>query len=128
MITVSFRQAVIPDHLLGRVNSVYRFFGWGAIPIGALLGGLMVSLLDGPLSRETALRIAVDRGRAGGSIALTLLVRTMTTERLEAARGAGIRCGRPGAPLALTTALSRVDPGASARVFRVFVRRDLPRK
>lgn len=29
VITVSFRQSVIPDDLLGRVNSVYRFFGWG---------------------------------------------------------------------------------------------------
>ena len=28
VITVSFRQSVIPEHLLGRVNSVYRFFGW----------------------------------------------------------------------------------------------------
>ena len=40
VITVSLRQAVIPDRLLGRVNSVYRFFGWGAIPIGTLLGGV----------------------------------------------------------------------------------------
>ena len=50
VITVSLRQAVIPDRLLGRVNSVYRFFGWGAIPIGALLGGALVAALDGPLS------------------------------------------------------------------------------
>ena len=57
VITVSFRQTVIPDRLLGRVNSVYRFFGWGAIPIGALLGGALVAVLDGPLSRETALRV-----------------------------------------------------------------------
>lgn len=40
VITVSLRQALVPDHLLGRVNSAYRFFGWGAMPIGALLGGL----------------------------------------------------------------------------------------
>ena len=57
VITVSLRQAVIPDRLLGRVNSVYRFFGWGAIPIGALLGGVLVAVLDGPLSREWALRM-----------------------------------------------------------------------
>ena len=56
VITVSFRQSVIPDRLLGRVNSVYRFFGWGAIPIGGLLGGLLVAALDGPFSREVALR------------------------------------------------------------------------
>ncbi|MET0909555.1 MAG: MFS transporter, partial [Ilumatobacteraceae bacterium] len=28
VITVSLRQAIIPDGMLGRVNSVYRFFGW----------------------------------------------------------------------------------------------------
>jgi predicted MFS family arabinose efflux permease len=27
--TVSLRQTIIPDHLLGRVNSVYRLFAWG---------------------------------------------------------------------------------------------------
>ncbi|MGH2740523.1 MAG: MFS transporter [Actinomycetota bacterium] len=41
VITVSLRQAIIPDRLLGRVNSVYRFFGWGAMPIGAAIGGLL---------------------------------------------------------------------------------------
>ena len=46
VITVSFRQSVIPDHLLGRVNSVYRFFGWGMMPIGAALGGLIVVIVD----------------------------------------------------------------------------------
>jgi len=35
VITVSLRQTIIPDHLLGRVNSVYRFFAWGMMPIGA---------------------------------------------------------------------------------------------
>jgi MFS family permease len=41
VITVSLRQRIIPDHLFGRVNSVYRFIGWGAIPIGAILGGIL---------------------------------------------------------------------------------------
>ena len=36
VITVSLRQSIIPPHLLGRVNSVYRFFAWGMMPIGAL--------------------------------------------------------------------------------------------
>ncbi|MGB1751699.1 MAG: hypothetical protein ACPHHU_03295 [Paracoccaceae bacterium] len=30
LVTVSYRQRVIPDHLLGRVNSIYRFFLGGA--------------------------------------------------------------------------------------------------
>ena len=40
VITVSLRQSPIPDQLLGRVNSVYRFVGWGTIPLGSLLGGI----------------------------------------------------------------------------------------
>ncbi len=38
VITVSLRQSIIPDRLLGRVNSVYRFFAWGMMPIGTALG------------------------------------------------------------------------------------------
>ncbi len=38
---VSLRQAATPDHLLGRMNASYRFFTYGAIPIGALLGGFL---------------------------------------------------------------------------------------
>ena len=92
VITVSFRQSVIPDHLLGRVNSVYRFFGWGAIPIGALVGGLIVAVLDGPLARDTALRVPwVVAGL--GTLALFPMVRTMTTERLEQIRAAGRTSG-----------------------------------
>lgn len=41
IITVSFRQAVTPDHLLGRLNSVYRLLAWGTMPIGAAIGGLI---------------------------------------------------------------------------------------
>lgn len=36
---VSFRQTVVPDRLLGRVNSAYRLLAWGSIPLGAMLGG-----------------------------------------------------------------------------------------
>ena len=39
--TVSFRQHVTPDHLLGRVNSTYRLLAWGTMPLGELLGGLV---------------------------------------------------------------------------------------
>ena len=41
VITVSMRQTIIPDRLLGRVNSVYRMFGWGSMPLGAALGGFL---------------------------------------------------------------------------------------
>jgi MFS family permease len=41
VVTVSLRQRVVPGHLLGRVNSVYRMLGWGLMPLGALAGGFV---------------------------------------------------------------------------------------
>jgi MFS family permease len=45
VITVSLRQRIVPDHLLGRVNAGYRLFAWGTQPIGALLGGLVAQFI-----------------------------------------------------------------------------------
>ncbi len=45
VITVSLRQRIVPDGLLGRVNAGYRLFAWGTQPIGALLGGVVGELL-----------------------------------------------------------------------------------
>jgi MFS family permease len=41
VITVSFRQAVVPEDIFGRVNSVYRLLGWGGLSVGALVGGFL---------------------------------------------------------------------------------------
>ncbi|ABD53336.1 MFS transporter [Jannaschia sp. CCS1] len=57
VVTVSFRQRVIPDALLGRVNSIYRFFGWGMMPLGALAGGWIMALAEPSMGREDALRL-----------------------------------------------------------------------
>lgn len=57
VVTVSFRQRVIPDALLGRVNSIYRFFGWGMMPIGALAGGWIMAAAEPSMGREDALRL-----------------------------------------------------------------------
>ncbi|WP_068305543.1 MFS transporter [Pararhodobacter sp. CCB-MM2] len=54
-VSVATRQRMIPDGLLGRVNSAYRLLAWGMMPLGLLLSGILVRLLDGPLTRETAL-------------------------------------------------------------------------
>jgi MFS family permease len=56
VVTVSLRQRLIPDRLLGRVNSVYRFFGWGMMPIGTLLGGALVTVVESGADRELGLR------------------------------------------------------------------------
>jgi MFS family permease len=89
VITVSLRQAVIPDRLLGRVNSVYRFFGWGMIPIGALLGGALVAVLDGPLSREWALRMPWIVAGAAQLVLAAVVARSLTSSRIDAVRAAG---------------------------------------
>lgn len=41
VITISLRQELIPERLLGRVNSAYRLLGLGGMAIGALLGGFI---------------------------------------------------------------------------------------
>ena len=39
--TLSYRQAVIPGHLMSRVNSSLRFIAWGTMPVAAFAGGLL---------------------------------------------------------------------------------------
>jgi MFS family permease len=41
VIAVALRQSIVPDRLLGRVNSVYRLLAWGTMPLGAALGGFL---------------------------------------------------------------------------------------
>jgi MFS family permease len=45
VVTVSLRQRITPDRLLGRMNAAYRLVGWGMMPIGSLLGGLLAEWL-----------------------------------------------------------------------------------
>jgi MFS family permease len=42
---VSYRQAICPDHLLGRMNASVRFLVWGTMPIGGLIGGALAAWL-----------------------------------------------------------------------------------
>ncbi len=42
---VSYRQAICPDHLLGRMNASIRWVVWGVTPLGALAGGGLGSWL-----------------------------------------------------------------------------------
>ena len=37
----SIRQRIVPNHLLGRVMASFRVISWGALPLGALIGGLI---------------------------------------------------------------------------------------
>lgn len=54
---VTLRQAATPDRLLGRMNASYRFVTYGAIPLGALIGGGLGELFG--------VRSAITAGAAG---------------------------------------------------------------
>jgi MFS family permease len=87
VITVSLRQSIIPSHLLGRVNSVYRFFAWGSIPIGTLLGGALVDLVELTGDREFALRSPYFLSAFLGLALFIFAAPRLTTAKIEAARG-----------------------------------------
>lgn len=80
VITVSLRQRIVPDHLLGRLNSAYRLFAWGTQPIGALLGGIVAELVGLRVLFLLAAAISVS----------LILTRTIITEHnLREAEAAG---------------------------------------
>ncbi len=43
---VSLRQAITPEHFLGRMNATMRFLVWGTIPIGSVIGAVLSELLS----------------------------------------------------------------------------------
>ena len=63
---VSLRQALTPPEMAGRMNATMRWFVWGTIPIGALLGGIIGTSLG--------LREALIIGGIGGSFAFVPLL------------------------------------------------------
>ena len=90
VITVSLRQTIIPDRLLGRVNSVYRFFAWGMMPIGLLVGGLLVVVGEQFVTRDLALRLPWIIGGLAYVLLYVYAAPRLTTDRLERARAEGI--------------------------------------
>ena len=40
---VSYRQAVCPPRMQGRMNATVRFLVWGTMPIGSIIGGVLAS-------------------------------------------------------------------------------------
>lgn len=76
VVTVSFRQRITPDRLLGRVNSCYRLVAWGTMPLGAAAGGLLAQVLG--LRAVFALMAAL-------TLTLCLGMLTVTDSRMDAA-------------------------------------------
>ena len=62
---VSLRQALTPPEMSGRMNATMRWFVWGTIPIGTLLGGIVGSTLG--------LREALLIGGIGAATGLLIL-------------------------------------------------------
>jgi MFS family permease len=86
VITVSFRQSIIPDELLGRVNSVYRFFAWGMMPIGSIIGGMVVAFFTPLVGRSDALRWPFYLTAIIYAVLLVYAIPRLSTARLEAAQ------------------------------------------
>jgi MFS family permease len=63
---VSLRQALTPPEMSGRMNATMRWFVWGTIPIGALLGGI--------IGTNLGLREALIIGGIGGTLAFVPLL------------------------------------------------------
>ena len=66
IVQVSYRQAICPPRLQGRMNSVMRFVVWGTIPIGTLLGGTLGSTVG--------LRETIVVGAIGGGLSVLWIV------------------------------------------------------
>jgi MFS family permease len=71
---VSLRQAITPERIQGRMNSVMRFLVWGTIPLGSLTGGALASTIG---LRETLFVGAVGGLLAGLPIILSRAQRTL---------------------------------------------------
>jgi MFS family permease len=86
VITVSLRQSLIPDRILGRVNSVYRFFGWGMMPIGSALGGLVVAIAEPIVGREWALRAPFLVAAGLTALLFVYAIPRLNSEKIEEAK------------------------------------------
>jgi predicted MFS family arabinose efflux permease len=76
VVSVSYRQSVVPDELQGRVSSAYRFATWGINPVGAAAGGFVAAGAGLP---------AVFWGAAAVlAVAGLMTARQLTTDRLSA--------------------------------------------
>jgi MFS family permease len=87
VITVSLRQAIIPDALLGRVNSVYRMLAWGAMPLGLALGGIIVSWTEAVAGRALGLRMPFYVAAAVFVVLFVLALPRLSNRQIESARG-----------------------------------------
>jgi MFS family permease len=85
VVTVSLRQAIVPDHLVGRVAGAYRMVAFGTMPLGALAGGA--------LARVFGLRAPFLLGAATLVVAALLALPLVNARSVRAARLAAAVAG-----------------------------------
>lgn len=71
-LSISYRQRAVPDEIRGRVNSVYRLFSWGMMPLGLVASGVTVTLANNYFEREVALIVPFIVAAAGITIFASL--------------------------------------------------------
>lgn len=79
-VTVSYRQRVTPNELMGRMNSVYRLLAWGMMPIGLMLSGAMINFSEGFLDRGTAITVPLFASAIGGFVLAVTAYRILGRE------------------------------------------------
>ena len=79
VVVVTLRQAGVPDRLIGRVTSAYRMIAIGALPVGALLGGV--------LARRFGLSAPFYAGGAALAVLAFALLPVLTTSAIDRANG-----------------------------------------
>ncbi|NKN35374.1 MFS transporter [Agrobacterium sp. a22-2] len=85
-VTVTLRQRLVPQHLLGRVNSVYRFFAWGTMPLGLVVSGLSVKLAEPHMPRAMALTTPFIIAAIILLLLVVLMWKRLSTQAIEGAR------------------------------------------
>jgi MFS family permease len=79
--TVTMRQRIVPEHLLGRVISTHRLIAWGSLALGALAGGVVA---------QTAGLVTLFWGASAMTLTGALALLPLTAARInDEARAAG---------------------------------------
>jgi len=80
VVVVSLRQAIVPDQLVGRINSTFQLLSMGMLSLGAALGGI--------LGRTLGLRASFFVTGAALLVMALVAIPVVTTRAIEAARAA----------------------------------------
>ncbi|GHD27644.1 MFS transporter [Nocardiopsis kunsanensis] len=65
IVSMSYRQAVCPEELMGRMVSATRLASWGVIPIGALTSGMLAEAASVPMAVLSGAVLLVVAGALG---------------------------------------------------------------